>query len=95
MDLELGSLLWLSGWVWYNHKDSYKGGRQDDKNQGEVIRKEAEAREERRCCVSGFEGGRKSHKSRNAGGLNKLEKVREQIFPRSLINLAVLPISWF
>lgn len=50
---------------------------------------------ERRCYALGFEYRGKSHVSRNAGGLYKLERAREQVLFRSLRKITRLPTSWF
>ena len=50
-------------------------------------------REERRCSAFGFEYRGKGHESRNAGGLYKLERAREQVLPRSLRKITDLPTS--
>ena len=48
-----------------------------------------------RCHALGFEYRGKSHESRNAGGLYKLERAREQVLFRSLRKITGLPTSWF
>ena len=50
---------------------------------------------ERRCYALGFEYRGKSHVSRNAGGLYKLERAREQVLFRTLRKITGLPTSWF
>lgn len=45
------------------------------------VRMEAEVREERRYCATGFEDRRREHQSRNVNNLERLEKARKWVFP--------------
>ena len=46
-----------------------------------------------RCHALGFEYRGKSHESKNAGGLYKIERAREQVLFRSLRKITGLPTS--
>ena len=54
-----------------------EGGRRtcDGKRRG------SEQRKIQRCYTAGFEGGKRSHKPRNTGALQKLAKARKWILP--------------
>ena len=63
---------------------SLKEAGQKDKSQREQKLYGMKQSSERRCYALGFEYRGKSLVSRNAGGLYKLERAREQVLFRSL-----------